>query len=128
MAAASSSAAGAGPGWSDSQFRRYSFETRPIPRLSHSDPRAEELIENEVRWAAAAQGLRRGWEASLRRAGVPGRAERARGAACGALPGPAAVPAALPAGPPRAGPVVVAAAPSLSAVADVSFRCRGVQS
>ncbi|NXU91733.1 HIF1N inhibitor, partial [Xiphorhynchus elegans] len=37
----------AGPGWSDSQFRRYSFETRPIPRLSHSDPRAEELIENE---------------------------------------------------------------------------------
>lgn len=76
MAAASSSAAGAGPGWSDSQFRRYSFETRPIPRLSHSDPRAEELIENEVRWAAAAQGLRRGWEASLRRAGVPGRAER----------------------------------------------------
>lgn len=52
----------------------------------------------------------------------------ARGAACGALPGPAAVLAALPAGPPRAGPVVVAAAPSLSAVADVSFRCRGVQS
>ncbi|XP_049666963.1 hypoxia-inducible factor 1-alpha inhibitor isoform X1 [Buteo buteo] len=59
MAAASSSAAAAscregpvvaaaaGPGWSDSQFRRYSFETRPIPRLSHSDPRAEELIENE---------------------------------------------------------------------------------
>ncbi|GAB0192269.1 hypoxia-inducible factor 1-alpha inhibitor [Grus japonensis] len=57
MAAASSSAAAAGcregpaaaagPGWSDSQFRRYCFETRPIPRLSHSDPRAEELIENE---------------------------------------------------------------------------------
>lgn len=42
-------AVAAGPGWSDSQFRRYSFETRPIPRLSHSDPRAEELIENEVR-------------------------------------------------------------------------------
>lgn len=61
MAAASSSssssAAGcrdgpAGPGWSDSQFRHYSFETRPIPRLSHSDPRAEELIENEVRLGA----------------------------------------------------------------------------
>ncbi|XP_068022232.1 hypoxia-inducible factor 1-alpha inhibitor [Melanerpes formicivorus] len=57
MAAASSSAAAAGCqegsavaagcGWSESQFRRYSFETRPIPRLSHSDPRAEELIENE---------------------------------------------------------------------------------
>lgn len=51
----SSSAAGcregpaAGPGWSEAQLRRYSFETRPIPRLSHSDPRAEELIENEVR-------------------------------------------------------------------------------
>lgn len=65
MAAASSSAAAAGcreaptvaagPGWSESQFRRYSFETRPIPRLSHSDPRAEELIENEVRWAAPAR-------------------------------------------------------------------------
>lgn len=61
MAAASSSssssAAGCrdgpvGPGWSDSQFRHYSFETRPIPRLSHSDPRAEELIENEVRRGA----------------------------------------------------------------------------
>lgn len=46
-------AAAAGPGWSDSQFRRYSFETRPIPRLSHSDPRAEELIENEVRGSRA---------------------------------------------------------------------------
>lgn len=65
MAAASSSSSSAagcrdgpvGPGWSDSQFRHYSFETRPIPRLSHSDPRAEELIENEVRWGAGGPDL-----------------------------------------------------------------------
>ncbi|KAJ6661727.1 hypothetical protein lerEdw1_013249 [Lerista edwardsae] len=36
-----------GRGWSEAQFRRYSFETRPIPRLRSGDPRAEELIENE---------------------------------------------------------------------------------
>lgn len=35
-------------GWSEAQFRRYGFETRPIPRLRHGDPRAEELLENEV--------------------------------------------------------------------------------
>ncbi|XP_008117604.2 hypoxia-inducible factor 1-alpha inhibitor [Anolis carolinensis] len=34
-------------GWSEEQFRRYSFQTRPIARLRHGDPRAEELIENE---------------------------------------------------------------------------------
>ncbi|KAM9197300.1 hypoxia-inducible factor 1-alpha inhibitor isoform 2-T2 [Dugong dugon] len=36
-----------GPAWDESQLRSYSFPTRPIPRLSQSDPRAEELIENE---------------------------------------------------------------------------------
>ncbi|KAM6184796.1 hypoxia-inducible factor 1-alpha inhibitor [Rhynchocyon petersi] len=36
------------PSWDESQLRSYSFPTRPIPRLSQSDPRAEELIENEV--------------------------------------------------------------------------------
>lgn len=35
------------PAWDESQLRSYSFPTRPIPRLSQSDPRAEELIENE---------------------------------------------------------------------------------
>lgn len=37
-----------GPAWNESQLRSYSFPTRPIPRLSQSDPRAEEFIENEV--------------------------------------------------------------------------------
>eukprot|EP00069_Balaena_mysticetus_P013177 bmy_21980T0 len=36
-----------GPAWDESQLRSYTFPTRPIPRLSQSDPRAEELIENE---------------------------------------------------------------------------------
>uniref|UniRef100_A0A9L0SC02 Hypoxia inducible factor 1 subunit alpha inhibitor n=1 Tax=Equus caballus TaxID=9796 RepID=A0A9L0SC02_HORSE len=36
-----------GPAWDESQLRSYSFPTRPIPRLSQGDPRAEELIENE---------------------------------------------------------------------------------
>uniref|UniRef100_A0A8C9PQ60 JmjC domain-containing protein n=1 Tax=Spermophilus dauricus TaxID=99837 RepID=A0A8C9PQ60_SPEDA len=36
-----------GPAWDESQLRTYSFPTRPIPRLSQSDPRVEELIENE---------------------------------------------------------------------------------
>ncbi|XP_063817490.1 hypoxia-inducible factor 1-alpha inhibitor isoform X1 [Pseudophryne corroboree] len=35
------------PGWSESQLRSYQFQTRQIPRLQHSDPRAEELIDNE---------------------------------------------------------------------------------
>ncbi|KAK9400556.1 hypoxia-inducible factor 1-alpha inhibitor, partial [Crotalus adamanteus] len=34
-------------GWSEAQFRHYSFATRPIARLRHGDPRAEELLENE---------------------------------------------------------------------------------
>ncbi|XP_070610000.1 hypoxia-inducible factor 1-alpha inhibitor [Erythrolamprus reginae] len=34
-------------GWSEAQFRRYSFATRPIARLRHGDPRAEELLEKE---------------------------------------------------------------------------------
>uniref|UniRef100_A0A3Q3E1Z5 Hypoxia inducible factor 1 subunit alpha inhibitor n=1 Tax=Labrus bergylta TaxID=56723 RepID=A0A3Q3E1Z5_9LABR len=34
-------------GWDESQFRKYSFPTKPIPRLSHTDPRAEMLINNE---------------------------------------------------------------------------------
>lgn len=36
------------PGWKDSQLRQYTFQTRQIPRLSHMDPRAEMLINNEV--------------------------------------------------------------------------------
>ncbi|MGH0117297.1 UNVERIFIED_CONTAM: hypothetical protein FKN15_013820 [Acipenser sinensis] len=36
------------PGWRESQLRKYTFQTRPIPRLSHTDPRAEMLIDNEV--------------------------------------------------------------------------------
>lgn len=36
------------PGWNESQLRSYQFQSRPIPRLQHSDPRAEELIDNEV--------------------------------------------------------------------------------
>lgn len=38
------------PGWNESQLRKYSFQTRQIPRLSHTDPRAEMLINNEVSW------------------------------------------------------------------------------
>lgn len=34
--------------WTDSQLRKYPFQTVPIPRLSHTDPRAEMLINNEV--------------------------------------------------------------------------------
>lgn len=34
--------------WDESQLRKYSFPTQPIPRLSHTDPRAEMLINNEV--------------------------------------------------------------------------------
>lgn len=49
-----------GPAWDESQLRSYSFPTRPIPRLSQSDPRAEELIENEVGGGAAAGGWRKG--------------------------------------------------------------------
>ncbi|CAM9206457.1 unnamed protein product, partial [Lampetra planeri] len=33
--------------WDESQLRKYSFATKPIPRLSHTDPRAEMLINNE---------------------------------------------------------------------------------
>lgn len=47
-----------GPAWDESQLRSYTFPTRPIPRLSQSDPRAEELIENEVGGGAASK---RGW-------------------------------------------------------------------
>lgn len=36
-------------GWDESQLRKYTFPTRPIPRLSHTDPRADILISNEVR-------------------------------------------------------------------------------
>lgn len=46
-------AEGPGPAWDESQLRSYTFPTRPIPRLSQSDPRAEELIENEVGGGAA---------------------------------------------------------------------------
>ncbi|KAM9559673.1 hypoxia-inducible factor 1-alpha inhibitor-like isoform 1-T1 [Salvelinus alpinus] len=35
------------PIWSEYQLRKYPFQTRPIPRLSHTDPRAEMLINNE---------------------------------------------------------------------------------
>lgn len=42
--------------WDESQLRSYSFPTRPIPRLSQSDPRAEELIENEVGGGAPSEG------------------------------------------------------------------------
>lgn len=35
-------------GWDESQLRKYSFATKPIPRLSHTDPRADILINNEV--------------------------------------------------------------------------------
>lgn len=35
-------------GWDESQLRKYSFTTKPIPRLSHTDPRADLLINNEV--------------------------------------------------------------------------------
>ncbi|XP_069096461.1 hypoxia-inducible factor 1-alpha inhibitor [Pleurodeles waltl] len=34
-------------GWSQSQFRPYPFQTRPIPRLRHGDPLAESLIDSE---------------------------------------------------------------------------------
>ncbi|KAG8000143.1 Hypoxia-inducible factor 1-alpha inhibitor [Nibea albiflora] len=36
-------------GWDESQLRKYSFPTKPIPRLSHTDPRADILISNEQR-------------------------------------------------------------------------------
>ncbi|XP_013890051.1 hypoxia-inducible factor 1-alpha inhibitor [Austrofundulus limnaeus] len=36
-----------GRGWEDSQLRPYPFPSKPIPRLSHTDPRAEMLINNE---------------------------------------------------------------------------------
>lgn len=36
-------------GWDESQLRKYPFATKAIPRLSHSDPRAEMLINNEVK-------------------------------------------------------------------------------
>lgn len=35
-------------GWDESQLRQYSFSTKQIPRLSHTDPSAEMLINNEV--------------------------------------------------------------------------------
>lgn len=35
-------------GWDEAQLRKYSFPTKPIPRLSHTDPRADLLINNEV--------------------------------------------------------------------------------
>lgn len=34
--------------WDESQLRKYPFTTKPIPRLSHTDPRADVLISNEV--------------------------------------------------------------------------------
>lgn len=49
-------AEGPGPAWDESQLRSYTFPTRAIPRLSQSDPRAEELIENEVGGGAAFEG------------------------------------------------------------------------
>lgn len=39
-------------GWDESQLRQYCFPTKPIPRLSHTDPRAEMLINNEVKQSA----------------------------------------------------------------------------
>lgn len=41
-----------GRGWEDCQLRPYPFPSKPIPRLSHTDPRAEMLINNEVNSAA----------------------------------------------------------------------------
>lgn len=119
MATASSSASAAscqegpavaaGCGWSESQFRRYSFETRPIPRLSHSDPRAEELIENEVPWAAARPGgfcfTGRGPLALTTRPGRAGLTGRL--AEPGAFPRPCVGLGALPS-PPRLCPSVAA--------------------
>lgn len=35
-------------GWDESQLRKYPFPTKPIPRLSYTDPRADFLINNEV--------------------------------------------------------------------------------
>lgn len=35
-------------GWTDAQLRKYPFQTKQIPRLSHTDPQAEILINNEV--------------------------------------------------------------------------------
>lgn len=35
-------------GWTDAQLRKYPFQTIQIPRLSHTDPQAEILINNEV--------------------------------------------------------------------------------
>lgn len=34
--------------WDESQLRKYPFTTKAIPRLSHTDPRADALISNEV--------------------------------------------------------------------------------
>ncbi|GCC21686.1 hypothetical protein chiPu_0020161 [Chiloscyllium punctatum] len=34
--------------WSEVQLRKYTFATKDIPRMSHSDPRVEALIDNEV--------------------------------------------------------------------------------
>ncbi|KAB5581700.1 hypothetical protein PHYPO_G00178750 [Pangasianodon hypophthalmus] len=34
-------------GWTEAQLRKYPFPIRQIPRLSHTDPRAEILINNE---------------------------------------------------------------------------------
>ena len=34
--------------WDESQLRKYTFPTKQIPRLSHTDPRAEILMNNEV--------------------------------------------------------------------------------
>uniref|UniRef100_A0A1A8GXL8 Hypoxia-inducible factor 1-alpha inhibitor n=1 Tax=Nothobranchius korthausae TaxID=1143690 RepID=A0A1A8GXL8_9TELE len=34
-------------GWDNSQLRTYPFTTKPIPRLSHTDPMAQKLIDNE---------------------------------------------------------------------------------
>ncbi|XP_055517848.1 hypoxia-inducible factor 1-alpha inhibitor isoform X2 [Leucoraja erinacea] len=34
-------------GWSEAQLRNYTFATKAIPRMSHSDPRVDALIDNE---------------------------------------------------------------------------------
>lgn len=67
------------PAWNESQLRSYSFPTRPIPRLSQSDPRAEEFIENEVGGGAvspAGAGEGAGWE-ERSKANVDGGGDRA---------------------------------------------------
>lgn len=61
-------------GWDESQLRKYSFATRPIPRLSHTDPRADMLITNEVNilsWLVCWLKLVRRWSTCFNRGHAP---------------------------------------------------------